>query len=635
MDEVDNIIIVSLRQIGCAIDENTISLTTFSTDQVVEGCARCLKLIDESIELPTRLPESMSVRFRVGTALANACKKVGFEGEVGYQTFLYSNVADIRRVFMFLLEKLPRESGDAEDSSKSGAHLYHRITTVLAQERSRVWTPLFCKEQGLVSHDDGSITWEGNQGIRPHMAVPVAAPSGLAELGKRTNKDLCHYYRNHLPFVTAQPQQRHQVAASLLERSTMEVTAAAEWEHEWNTNGLPSRLSEQEYRQRKRERLHKRLTDNIRGSVQTSGVSTLLRGSLAELLDSFSSDSHGTDSQGSRFSHAKNLQFTQADVSSQVAATAAAPAAETQEEIKQRREDELTALRSKLDAASEAVLTMEGDMQKFSTSMSKVEEQSKTLVEANSTGKDEYKLKKRALEMLSNVDENLGQLQGLVDAASQRLVTLAEQWEKHRQPLIAQHRALKSAQSELSGDTKVMLEEIPHIRQRIKELMEDGRAKEYLNKQLSEELGQLNKTLNRSAYTRRIMEIINNIKKQKDEVQKILSDTRQLQKDINYLEGELERAFAVADEVIFVDCKKHEINRQIYKLLAKLHETFSGLLEAIRETAIVVRENRELEDQIEKEEKKGMSQNLQRIESDCNAMRQENRVLINQYKVAE
>lgn len=38
---------------------------------------------------------------------------MGYTGEVGYQTFLYSNEADLRRVFMFLIERLPKD-GQAE-----------------------------------------------------------------------------------------------------------------------------------------------------------------------------------------------------------------------------------------------------------------------------------------------------------------------------------------------------------------------------------------------------------------------------------------------------------------------------------------------------------------------------------------
>ena len=34
----------------------------------------------------------------------------GYKGEVGYQTLLYPTESDIRKVFMFLLEKMPKDS---------------------------------------------------------------------------------------------------------------------------------------------------------------------------------------------------------------------------------------------------------------------------------------------------------------------------------------------------------------------------------------------------------------------------------------------------------------------------------------------------------------------------------------------
>jgi hypothetical protein len=38
-------------------------------------------------------------------------QNLGYSGDIGYQTFLYSSEIDIRRVFVFLIEKLPKESG--------------------------------------------------------------------------------------------------------------------------------------------------------------------------------------------------------------------------------------------------------------------------------------------------------------------------------------------------------------------------------------------------------------------------------------------------------------------------------------------------------------------------------------------
>jgi len=37
-------------------------------------------------------------------------QNLGYSGDIGYQTFLYSSETDVRRIFVFLIEKLPKES---------------------------------------------------------------------------------------------------------------------------------------------------------------------------------------------------------------------------------------------------------------------------------------------------------------------------------------------------------------------------------------------------------------------------------------------------------------------------------------------------------------------------------------------
>lgn len=72
------------------------------------------------------------------------------------------------------------------------------------------------------------------------------------------------------------------------------------------------------------------------------------------------------------------------------------------------------------------------------------------------------------------------------------------------------------------------------------------------------EYERMTKDVNRSAYTRRILEIVSNIKKQKVAIDQILIDTRSIQKDINQLSGKLDRTFTVTDELIFKVCSDHD-----------------------------------------------------------------------------
>lgn len=57
--------------------------------------------------------------------------------------------------------------------------------------------------------------------------------------------------------------------------------------------------------------------------------------------------------------------------------------------------------------------------------------------------------------------------------------------------------------------------------------------------------------VHRNSYTSRILEIIGNIRKQKASIDKVLNDTRDIQKEINTINGQLDRQFTVTDDLLF------------------------------------------------------------------------------------
>ncbi|OTF80383.1 coiled-coil domain-containing protein [Euroglyphus maynei] len=102
----------------------------------------------------------------------------------------------------------------------------------------------------------------------------------------------------------------------------------------------------------------------------------------------------------------------------------------------------------------------------------------------------------------------------------------------------------------------------------------------------------------RGSYTRRIIEIIQNVKKQNGETLKVVSETKAVQKDINNLNGKIERSFTIADEVLFREARQNDWNRNCYKSLALLQSTFTELLQAINEIGVHLREIRKLEEMV-------------------------------------
>ncbi|KAJ7376868.1 Coiled-coil domain-containing protein 22 [Desmophyllum pertusum] len=231
-------------------------------------------------------------------------------------------------------------------------------------------------------------------------------------------------------------------------------------------------------------------------------------------------------SKGSRFTRTEQLQFAQDEQKAvaMVGLSEEGPPKKNTEEVfvlsrrrRKKRKEELEALQSKLRELNASIEHDEVEIKKSLAGIQQTNEQVSSQKTKNAEQEEVYKVKKRTIDLLPDAENSIAKLQDVVDASAQRLVNLAQQWEKHRAPLVDQYRELK----QLNANRVVV------------------------------EYETMRKDVNRSAYTRRILEIVGNIKKQKEEINKILIDTKAVQKEINQLSGKLDRTFAATDELIF------------------------------------------------------------------------------------
>uniref|UniRef100_A0A8C7Q960 Coiled-coil domain-containing protein 22 n=1 Tax=Oncorhynchus mykiss TaxID=8022 RepID=A0A8C7Q960_ONCMY len=607
MEEVDKILIHSLRQTGTDVGEDVQSVKRFSSELIVEAVVKCLRVIDPALgsSLSHSLPPGMSARFRVGMSLAQACQDLGYKGEIGYQTFLYSNEPEIRSLLMFLVEKLPRESAEALDQPAGKSVLLQKL--IAAQIKAQLALP-----------------W-----LPPSCRLPLLCKTQVAILYILACEPVVKdYHREFLPPVTAQPSQHASVPASLLELHAGELSAAQEWDNEWNSQGLLSRLTPEEYRSRKRARLQKRIEEQLRTAAQshsdTLGAHTA--SALTELLQSFGGSSLGGDilAKGTRFTHTEKFTFTQ--VIEEL--TNSLPSShQSEEELQARQQEELASLQRQLQQLSLSLEEVGGDMRQLTVSILQVSDELKQKELSKAEKEDSVWVKKQTIDLMPDAENNLAKLQALVEGSAKRVVNLAAQWEKRRAPLIDEHRRLKELCSNQEMESSRKLSEIKELHNKIHQSAEESKKKEALYKQLITEFENLPKDVSRSAYTARILEIVGNIRKQKEEITKILSDTKELQKEINNLTGKLDRTFAVTDELVFKDAKKDESVRKSYKYLAALHENCTQLIQTIEDTGTIMREIRDLEEQIETENGKKTVSNLEKILEDYKAIRQENSAL--------
>ena len=150
MEEVDGIILQSLREIGCDIDDD-VKLKTLTPEEIFACIGNLCKCIKSDVEIASHLPAQMAQRFAAASQLVDCCKSLGFNGDLGYQTILYSNPIELRRILMWLIEHIPKSEDKIDsfhqvgDVSKSKA-IEAEIIRRLAFDLKRPWVLEFLQQ---------------------------------------------------------------------------------------------------------------------------------------------------------------------------------------------------------------------------------------------------------------------------------------------------------------------------------------------------------------------------------------------------------------------------------------------------------------------------------------------------------
>uniref|UniRef100_A0A182YL70 Coiled-coil domain-containing protein 22 homolog n=1 Tax=Anopheles stephensi TaxID=30069 RepID=A0A182YL70_ANOST len=529
MDDIDNIILHSLRQIDCDLDEDIQGLDQFTPSILVRTVTKCLLLIDPTLDLPHTLPSGMAQRFTATARLAEACSAVGYRRDIGYQTFLYSNVAEVRRVFMFLIEQLPKDTTDNADPEAPFdrvTDLENRIVENMRQQLRGSWRT----DPSPLDLRNSTLGWP-NRG------------------------------RANIPFVT-QSDVTAEIKEYWLRRSGF-------WDEE--KDEVDRKLPESAVNAQ--ESLLK---------LQAYYAQHKSKSPLAEELDEHESPS--------------SL-------------------------------DQLDALQQEIDKINTAIEETKREQRDLQTKRSIVGENAKALESVTDKLKEEKKIKERTHILLENPEVNVAKLESIIVAAGEKMKKLQSQWETHRAPLMAQLQEHQAKNSDQVSKSQKVVDQIESARHKSEEVIVDLQTKSALHARLVQEYERMGKTVSRTAYTSRILEIVGNIRKQKTDIDKILHDTRSLQKEINSITGQLDRQFTVTDDLIFRNAKRDEYCKRAYILLVALHTECSELIALVQDTGTVKREVRELEDQIEHEKDRNVAANLTQIGQDLEEMQQESRRL--------
>mmetsp|Transcript_8912 Transcript_8912/g.9888 ORF Transcript_8912/g.9888 Transcript_8912/m.9888 type:complete len:451 (-) Transcript_8912:84-1436(-) len=433
-----------------------------------------------------------------------------------------------------------------------------------------------------------------------YKAVDIYIPdTGVYASG--TSKHARKYFQSGQKLATQQPLHRETVAPSILQNTRIMWEKQQDWDAEWTAQGIDSGLDQGEYKTKKKQDVVRRMRE-------------ILNNSFVSAPTNMSYDirqGKGKDNLQHKIQYNQNKKPK-----------------ETDEESEMRRNAEKEEALGSLENADKALKDMEESITTYQSDIRHMKGQIKGVIEQQLSLKDQLTKWKETWALLEpDPQANIDKLNSLAKDQSAKLIKLAEQWETYRAPLIKEIREIRARDKAKEGNLAVILTDIKAARDVIKDNVKQFHKKEARYKQLLEVYKQLPKE-SRSTFTLRILELVRNVKKQKVEINKILVDTKDLQKDINKVTENLKRSFRLTEDMIFKDAeKKVPAASAAYKKLAAINEVFKALTDTVAEKGQVKNFILNLEDRIEKIAQRASALNMERIDSDLKQVKEENRVM--------
>lgn len=518
MEEVDKIIIVTLKSLNGDIEEDVSTIKKLTTEIFVEAVVKMIHIIDPTFQASKTLPNSMSAKYKYCAELSDKVKSLGFQGDIGYQTFLYGNEIEVRRTLMYLMERLPREQ------TKISTH----TDTKLEAFKKKL-------SQAIVEKVTSSKT---NKFISMPLETGIVKP-GQAK-NSMTPREWREYCIKHLKFIT------HQVEPKLIFPSIITLNA---YEGKEIKEPFPTIEEDKEVHYN-----HNQTEVNISNSIPRD----ISQSDLNKLSQSIQSEVE-------EFNKLKR-EYKQL------------------EKMKKEEEIQLNKNKKNID------------------------------------------INEKINIMLPDSDDYIEKLESKINGAHEKMKLLQEQWEEAKKPYLEE----KNKRSKKQNNNSQYYEQLRQLRETAQVLRNEYEIKTLAFNKLNENLPK--KSVNRSSYTKRILEIINNIKKQDLDISKIINDTKQVQKQLNNVNGKIERCFTLADEMIFRDVSRDEMSRKAYKYLVTLHTDCNDIVKVVTEIGNLKKEIKNLEEQIDLLCSKNIGENLLQIQKDIQHMKSESTALVNQMK---
>ncbi|ETO24313.1 hypothetical protein RFI_12847 [Reticulomyxa filosa] len=609
MEEADKIIIPILKSAGCKLDDSIRSMSQFTAPLVVHCCATCLNAMDSSNSIPTELPKhSKTQQFGVGNTIKMACIKLGYPypNDIGYETFIYPNEQDTRKILRWLVEKLQKHSKSNATGETKGD------TMNLDEDEQEMLGGRKWLDKQILENLKQWTQSPYSFLTKPQMkcafkSVPIFFPLKSGPLIKENKKSnttikkhfLCIYMHMHMHMhmhtCGSEQEQNEENGGEGLDGGGHHHNAI-----DWKK--LIGESIKQELSQFKRKI----------ATVPNAGIH------------------HGT-------SLSRAVTFTQAPKT--VKPGGKVEKDETEEEVEKRRNEELDELRSKIQDLEAKLKAMEEEIKKEKQRKEELEKTIEQEKKQNEQLQEELNTKEKVHQLIGgSADENIKKLEEIVKKQRDKLKNAVDQWENRKQLWTDEYRSKKTSMERREKSCNDLLEELKLMRKEMKQCAKEIREKEDMLEKVVARLNKLPKTFDRQAYVDRILNVVANLETQNRQIKQALEDIHELQRETNKVTEKSKRAFNICDDMIFQAAQnameenaKKQLNK-CYRNVVAIREQFDKIVETTKKTSNIQNEIRDLQSQLQALQSKVETLDIEKVKQDAKEVADENEELTKKLK---
>mmetsp|Transcript_3204 Transcript_3204/g.4731 ORF Transcript_3204/g.4731 Transcript_3204/m.4731 type:complete len:688 (-) Transcript_3204:10-2073(-) len=669
--ERDIIILQGLRQsVGTKVlpgDIKVISTENFTKQRFFEVTVAVINMLasksskkngeaDEEKSIDTLdFPESKGEAFRICNKIARIISSdYGYREKIDFQTFLYPDVLTIRSLLSFLNEKataLEKDIGAAEEAALGAAKAQQTPKELLKNDiqiklkellktpwvkkniaetiqqpekirRRQDWrTPISTEPETIRVHsiDNNRRIWHTMTRISNTQKKERSILESFAdEKGDSVNSN--EEYDLPLNGIS------HILATSVFDYQSAHIEAAALEEHEWTSEANDKTRAE--FRAAKAERI-------------LSDASQYLREALnnAKLVDDDEDDLNmmNDDAKSKILSSFANRRFFETKESD--AAITTPTTEENPEEVEKRRADELAKIEGYIDKIRKAIADLKTKFETTKSSMKQLHDDFKTEHEKHKKIEDFYQTSRETHSLFQDKEANMKKMNEETSSKAKKMMRLAQMWEEKLSPLVEAYRQERLDMSRVKSTYRESQQSLKGIKEESRLLLREIKQKTEASKQLQITYDGMPKDKKREDYTTMIVDIVKNIEKQGEQISNILTESRDLKRDIVSINDKLTRTFRECEEKIYKATEEASAKKQadhysksLYKNVVRLRQLFTSIVDMVKDQGDAKDQTQHLTNQITQIESRNSALNAAQVKADLAAIREENEKLAEKLK---